>query len=900
MLSFLIDGQGSNPKLRLATKLIKIKNTTEQVKNLNISISGDSFLLALNRCGATLSPGKSCELRIAFSAGNKLNNTYTGILQITDTGVIPLSAVVNVADNVPVVSDGLVTDLEVSMPQPFSSSTSSFVPTRRINILNPTNKEITNISFNVNNKYGILINKCPSSLKPKQSCFIIVFYKDIKNLPNPSESSLIVNQDSLSKALNLLGTVIPEVYIPTYSDYSPLNPVLNACDGVVTSNRTIISCKRQSDNQMVLNSFCSDDTPSISYSSPEGFSITNISNGTRNDFCLAGSSIRVPGTITCSPTYVEYNGECVKPKYHVFLIAGQSNSMAIVQNSINSASSCSELDSDARILQYSRGINVGGLCPYSAGSAGSVIPASDPLQHLEVATNFLTNKVAPSFGMRFAKKYLDTIPSIDKVILVPAGVNGTSFYAGDWIRTGTRYLDAVNRTNQVLSLYGADVSLKGVLFQHGESDSTTSSIISNQYEKHLSDFISNIRTDITGASSSPVLIGGMGPSFIANALYFGPIVSSSQQKMQYYHTNVAYVDSTGLVLQDTYHYNSNSQKTLGDRYFNAFINNLNAVKLFYPISNISLSGNKASANQPAVTVGTLSSSGGVQPHTYTTNTPGFSILNDRLIITNVAPGTHSVSITSTDTIGTAFTKNIDVVVTNPVVSNDSATGFTDGYGVASSSTATSYFDFEASWSMNFIIKPSASNFNGIVFDTQLPNTGSSRLRGVRVSGNSGQIQVWIISDYPVLYNLFATYDKLPIDTWTKVTVTYDSSLTPRNRVKIYFNGALATAVASGSTSGTFILNHDQQKYIGISFGTNSLDELSLWNTTLSATDVLALSNNIDASVHSKSAFLQHRYKMESSTDSGNTLNDSGLNPVPMLKKNAAKSDLIFINSSVGQ
>lgn len=100
-------------------------------------------------------------------------------------------------------------------------------------------------------------------------------------------------------------------YTAEYSDYDPVvseNPA--PCDGQINSSRVIISCKRDQDQQIVANTFCSDATPTVSTSSPQGTKSFPISHGIEIRSCPAGSSVQTLESRTCDEGYFDDGDSC--------------------------------------------------------------------------------------------------------------------------------------------------------------------------------------------------------------------------------------------------------------------------------------------------------------------------------------------------------------------------------------------------------------------------------------------------------------------------------------------------------------------------------------------------------------------------------------------------------------
>lgn len=96
-------------------------------------------------------------------------------------------------------------------------------------------------------------------------------------------------------------------YTATYTSYAPTQAATTACSGEVVTSRSIATCRRNSDNVLVANGFCSDSTPNATVLSKVGtisVSPTNPSlvNGNEYMSCLEGATSG-GRAITCNSSY---------------------------------------------------------------------------------------------------------------------------------------------------------------------------------------------------------------------------------------------------------------------------------------------------------------------------------------------------------------------------------------------------------------------------------------------------------------------------------------------------------------------------------------------------------------------------------------------------------------------
>lgn len=180
------------------------------------------------------------------------------------------------------------------------------------------------------------------------------------------------------------------------------------------------------------------------------------------------------------------------------------------------------------------------------------VPARDPV-HFDKPE---VDGVGPS--MEFARTLLKKDPSIT-IGLIPCAYGGTSMR--QWKPEGnSHYKWAVSRAKEALK----NGALRGILWHQGESD--TSDKDTAAYAERFSTMIAQLRKDLS--TDVPVVIGELG--------HFRPY----SEKFNAGLPNVAagvpvcgYVTSEGLTDNgDTTHFDAHSQRILGRRYADVFLN----------------------------------------------------------------------------------------------------------------------------------------------------------------------------------------------------------------------------------------------------------------------------------------------------------------------------------------
>ena len=196
-----------------------------------------------------------------------------------------------------------------------------------------------------------------------------------------------------------------------------------------------------------------------------------------------------------------------------------------------------------------------------APNDGSIISAFEPLE------NVTPSAVAIGFAYVFGKLYRQANPN-ELVLLIPAAELDTGFSDNSWNQGNPNYNDAVSRANAALAQTAGQFG--GFLWHQGETDALAG-ISEVSHAASLDAMIAAMRTDITGATSAPFLIGEMAQQFVAtDPGTRGPVQDAIQDTPNRV-TNSALVSSTGLVVYDGIHFDDDSQRTFGQRYYDAYV-----------------------------------------------------------------------------------------------------------------------------------------------------------------------------------------------------------------------------------------------------------------------------------------------------------------------------------------
>jgi len=224
---------------------------------------------------------------------------------------------------------------------------------------------------------------------------------------------------------------------------------------------------------------------------------------------------------------------------HVFLLAGQSN-----------------MAGRARIEEEDKGEIPGTYLWNIAEKKWE--PAIAPLNRYSPQRKPM-NMQRLNCGPSFAKAYRKANPGAT-VGMVCAARGGTAIHewAKGWEKPFPMYRDALAAVKDALEAGG---ELKGILWHQGESDS----LELDGYEEKFAAVVANFRQDL-GKPELPFVFGQVGrwnPQYQA----FNAMIVKQAENIPH----SACVPTEGLTNMDAAHFDSKSQRTLGDRYAEAFL-----------------------------------------------------------------------------------------------------------------------------------------------------------------------------------------------------------------------------------------------------------------------------------------------------------------------------------------
>ncbi|MGV8091969.1 MAG: sialate O-acetylesterase [Mangrovibacterium sp.] len=183
------------------------------------------------------------------------------------------------------------------------------------------------------------------------------------------------------------------------------------------------------------------------------------------------------------------------------------------------------------------------------GIAGRVWEkAANPLnKYSTVREDLSMQKLGP--GYTFARKMVESCPG-KQIRLVVNAKGGTAI--ADWMPGTTLYNEAVKRATMAMK----DGTLQGILWHQGESDIYKT----DSYLESISALIQSLRTDL-GFPGLPFVAGQLSEDRPERAA-FNQVIIHLPEKVAV--TGV--VSSEGTVTMEGTHFNSESQRLMGERY----------------------------------------------------------------------------------------------------------------------------------------------------------------------------------------------------------------------------------------------------------------------------------------------------------------------------------------------
>ncbi len=225
----------------------------------------------------------------------------------------------------------------------------------------------------------------------------------------------------------------------------------------------------------------------------------------------------------------------------VFIMAGQSNmaGRALIETQ--------DKIIDQRILSINKN--------------NELILARQPIHFYEGSRNGL------DCGISFGKTLLKKIPDDVTILLIPTAVGASSLdqWLNDAKHENVQLLSNFREKVQLAKYYG---NLKAILWHQGESEAMNKKVI--DYNKNLQLLLKKFRK-ICDNSGLPIIIGELG-SYSKNNQYW-QLINKAIRKVSAKDSHIVSFSTSDLKDNgDKIHFNSQSQRVLGQRFANEYIN----------------------------------------------------------------------------------------------------------------------------------------------------------------------------------------------------------------------------------------------------------------------------------------------------------------------------------------
>lgn len=346
-----------------------------------------------------------------------------------------------------------------------------------------------------------------------------------------------------------------------------------------------------------------------------------------------------------------------QPAAHIFLIAGQSNSVGF-----NTDPFTAEDAIDRRIWQLQ-------ICDNN----GTTLPPAQSFLNVSSEPLMPCSGAHVSFARSFARSLLPSLNEADVVFLVPTGLSGTGFFDNVWpAYTGGGFIQAVERLRVTWRQLHDDkhwqqynITWSGVLWHQGEHDAGDNGdgniANTSYYLNHdiipLIHALRNTSYIHFTSPSLPFVVGQMLPSWLLNVSH--PLragVEVALAMLPQYVAYSGYADSYGLLGDPVYrsgldneviHFTARSQRILGKRYYAAY----RAALLNYPEQPPTTTGrtqrvhkrhNTQSSELYTVVPSTLNSATTAQPTSPSALLPAIGVCMSGLEDGDKIPGVQNV------------------------------------------------------------------------------------------------------------------------------------------------------------------------------------------------------------------------------------------------------------------
>jgi hypothetical protein len=191
---------------------------------------------------------------------------------------------------------------------------------------------------------------------------------------------------------------------------------------------------------------------------------------------------------------------------------------------------------------------------------GEIILAKEPIHFYDKSMNGL------DCGLSFGKAVINHIPDSISVLLIPTAIGGSSInqWIGDSLHRNVRLLTNFKEKAEIAKKYGI---IKGILWHQGESNANKNDWY--DHKNRMTNLFLKFR-DIVNNKDLPILIGQVG-SYSGDEYWLK--INEQIKRYSLSDTNSIIISTSDLKDKgDKVHFNSESQRLLGKRFADGYIN----------------------------------------------------------------------------------------------------------------------------------------------------------------------------------------------------------------------------------------------------------------------------------------------------------------------------------------
>ena len=190
------------------------------------------------------------------------------------------------------------------------------------------------------------------------------------------------------------------------------------------------------------------------------------------------------------------------------------------------------------------------------------IYAKEPLHFYEPSLTGL------DCGLSFGKMLVHNLDDSITIAVIPCAVGGSSIHQwlGDSLFRNVRLLSNFKSKVDFVKDYG---TIKGILWHQGESDAHPG--LAESYAENLSALVEIFRS-YTGHKNLPVMMGKLGNFTNENNQRYRKMINKAIDRVAASRKNLMVISTRDLVHKgDNLHFNSASQRTMGERFAVKFL-----------------------------------------------------------------------------------------------------------------------------------------------------------------------------------------------------------------------------------------------------------------------------------------------------------------------------------------